>query len=78
MSVVMITGFLVLIVSLVIRLNRDPLPLPEQITLPAGISPVAFTQGEDWFAVVTSDDHILIYDRLTGKLRQDVLVAPAQ
>ena len=30
----------------------------------------------DWFAVVTADDRILIYDRLTGRLRQEVAIAP--
>ena len=33
---------------------------------------VAFTQGGDWVAVVTADDRILIYDRLTARLRQSV------
>ncbi len=70
----MILGFLVLIAALVIRLNADPLPLPDRITLPEGTSAVAFTQGTDWFAVVTDADRILIYDRATGALRQTVVV----
>jgi len=74
LTVVMILGFLVLIAALVIRLNSDPLPLPERISLPDGVSAVAFTQGSDWFAVVTSDDRILIYDRATSQLRQTVQV----
>lgn len=48
--------------------------LPAQITLPDGSKPVAFTQGSTWFAVVTTDDHILIYNR-DGSLRQDIAVA---
>lgn len=72
LTVVMICGFLVLIAALVIRLNADPLPLPARIELPAGTSARAFTQGTDWFAVVTSDDRILIYDRATNRLRQIV------
>jgi len=74
LTVVMILGFLVLIAALVIRLNSDPLPLPDRISLPAGVSAVAFTQGSDWFAVVTSDDRILIYDRATSQLRQTVQI----
>lgn len=70
----MIAGFLTLIGALVIKLNADPLPLPERIALPDGVAPVAFTQGTDWFAVVTDDDRILIYDRTTGQLRQTVVV----
>lgn len=74
MSLVMIAGFLVLIGALVIRLNADPLPLPERITLPEGVTAMAFTQGDDWFAVVTSDDQILIYDRATTRLLQSVMI----
>lgn len=74
LSVVMIAGFLVLIVSLVIRLNADPLPLPDQIALPEGVSATAFTQGEDWFAVVTSINTIMIFDRGTGALTKTVTI----
>ncbi|OUD10378.1 hypothetical protein BVC71_02405 [Marivivens niveibacter] len=74
MAVVMIAGFVVLILTLVIRLNADPLPLPEQISLPDGVSAVSFTQGTDWFAVTTDADTILIYDRGTGALTQTVTI----
>lgn len=72
LAVVMIAGFLVLITLLVIRLNADPLPLPDRITLPEGVTAYSFTQGRDWFGVVTSDDQILIYDRATSTLRQTI------
>jgi hypothetical protein len=49
-------------------------PLPDAITLPDGTEATAFTQGARWYAVVTADDHILIYDRTTGRLLQDVQV----
>lgn len=74
LGVVMISGFIVLIAALVIRLNADPLPLPDRITLPEGVTATAFTQGTDWFAVVTSDNRILIYDRATSALRQEVVI----
>jgi hypothetical protein len=74
LGVVMIAGFLVLIAALVIRLNADPLPLPDRISLPEGVTATAFTQGTDWFAVVTSDNRILIYDRTTSALRQEVAI----
>ena len=70
----MVAGFLVLIAALVMRLNADPLPLPDRITLPDGVSATSFTQGTDWFAVVTDNDQILIYDRATGTLQQTVVV----
>lgn len=80
LTVVMIAGFLVLIGTLVVQLNRRPapLPLPESLTLPDGAVAEAFTQGADWFAVVTTDGRILIYDRASGALRQTVTVEPAR
>lgn len=75
---VMILGFVVLIAALVIRLNADPLPLPDRIALPEGTTARAFTQGDDWFAVVTSGDDILIYDRATGQLRQTITIEAPQ
>ncbi len=81
--VVMIAGFLVLIAALVMRLNADGPPLPDTLALPEGAEAVAFTQGADWYAVVTRNDasrnddggdRILIYDRLTGRLRQEITV----
>ena len=70
--VVMIVGFLTLIAMLVMRLapSTPELPLPGSITLPDGSKAETFTQGRDWFAVVTTDSRILIYDRVTGELRQ--------
>ncbi|MGR3464378.1 DUF6476 family protein [Limimaricola sp.] len=72
---VMIAGFLVLIAALVIRLNAEALPLPERIALPAGTQAMAFTQGTDWIAVVTTDDRVLVYGR-DGALRQQMAIEP--
>ena len=74
LTVVMICGVLVVIVLLVTRLNGTTPVLPDQITLPDGAKVRAFTQGTDWYGVVTSNDEILIYDRLTGALRQTVTI----
>jgi len=74
LAVVMIAGFLVLITLLVIRLNADPLPLPARITLPDGAQAYSFTQGQDWFGVVTTDNQILVYDRATSTLQQTIQV----
>ncbi|WP_320177446.1 DUF6476 family protein [Roseovarius pacificus] len=71
----MIAGLLVIIFLFVTRLGDQPaaLPmLPDTITLPNGAKATAFTQGGDWYAVVTEDDRILIYDRAGGALRQVV------
>lgn len=72
---VMIVGFVVLVGAFLWRLNAPAPILPPAVTLPDGSArPVAFTMAGDWFAVVTADDRILIYDRLTGRLRQTLAV----
>ena len=78
LTVVMIFGLLVIIGLFVTRLGKTsaPLPLPDAITLPDGASPRAFTQGRDWYAIVTSGDEILIYGRASGKLRQTITINP--
>lgn len=70
----MIAGVLVVIFLLVTRFTEKPPALPDTLSLPDGAKVQAFTQGGDWFAVVTDDDRILIYDRVTGQLRQSVQV----
>lgn len=73
LSITMIAGFLVLIALFVTRLRAPPPPvLPDAIVLPEGAEAEAFTMGADWYAVVTKDQRILIYERSTGRLRQSV------
>ena len=68
----MIAGVLIIIALIVIRFYDVPPPLPDKITLPQGAQAISFTQGPDWYAVVTDDRRILIFDRVTGGLRQTV------
>lgn len=71
---VMIAGVILIIALIVIRF-RDPGPqVPEDLTLPADVTPQAVTFGTGWVAVVTDDDRILIYDRVTGRLTQEVAI----
>ena len=70
----MIGGLVVVVTLLVIRFSQTTPPLPDQITLPDGATPQAFTQGDGWYAVVTTDNQILIFDRLTGALKQTVQI----
>ncbi|MEQ6204120.1 DUF6476 family protein [Sulfitobacter sp. HNIBRBA2951] len=74
LTTVMIVGVVVVIGLLVTRLSRDTPVLPSEITLPDGAKAVAFTQAADWYAVVTDADEILVFDRMTGALRQTVVV----
>ena len=77
LTATMILGLLVIVGLLVTRFWSEPdraalPPLPETITLPEGARATAFTQGEGWYAVVTEDGRILIYDRVSGTLQQVV------
>ena len=74
LTAVMICGVLVVIGLLVTRLSSHAPDLPDSITLPDGARATAFTQGEGWYAVVTDGDRILVFDRLTGGLRQTVVI----
>ncbi|MGB8812185.1 MAG: DUF6476 family protein [Paracoccaceae bacterium] len=76
LTLTMIVGVITVVALLVTRMPgamQAPPALPAQITLPDGSKPAAFTQTADWFAVVTTDNHILIYNR-DGTLRQNVVV----
>lgn len=80
---VMIAGFLLIVAMFVIRLSGgdlsgNDLALPDRIALPDATSAEAFTMTRDWYAVVTTDGRILIYDRASGSLRQSITVMPAQ
>jgi len=74
LTATMIVGLLAIVVLLVIRFTTENpvLVMPGSIELPDGAQATAFTQGVDWYAVVTNGDQILIYDRESGDLRQTV------
>ena len=64
----MMVGLVVVVALIVIRLNDNGPTMPEQITLPDGVTATAITIGQGWWAVVTDDQRILIYDQLAGLL----------
>lgn len=74
LTAVMIGGVVLIIALLVIRLNDKPALLPEKVVLPEGVEAKAVTMGESWYAIVTQSNTILIYDRLSGKLLQDIII----
>lgn len=77
LTATMILGITTIVVLLFIRFSQEtpaqtgPI-LPETITLPDGVEAQAVTAGTGWFAVVTTENQILIYDANTGVLRQTV------
>ena len=71
MIVGVITTVWVIVTRMPQAMQRSP-DLPDSIALPDGTRATAFTQGSDWYAVVTATDQILVFDRATGALRQTV------
>jgi len=78
LTATMILGLLAIVALLVIRFSteRPTLTMPASIQLPDGTRATAFTQSVDWYAVVTADNQILIFDRASGQLIQQVDVVP--
>ena len=77
--VVMIFGVLSLVGLVVIRFTQEPDPvLPPKIAMPKGIEAEAVTAGKGWYAVVTRDQRILVFDAGSGALRQEIKIKPAE
>ena len=75
LTVTMIVGLITVVAVFVTRFESgSPVALPDQVTLPEGERACAVTFGPDWYAVVTANDLILIYDRASGDLRQTVTI----
>ncbi len=80
LTATMIIGVVTIIVLIVIRVptairaHPDAVPLPAAISLPNGGEATAFTQGADWYAVVTKSNQILIFNRGDGSLRQTIRI----
>jgi hypothetical protein len=72
LTATMIGGVLLIIVLIVMRFRDVPPALPDSVALPEGEKALSFTQGPDWYAIVTDNDRILIFDRVTGRLQQTV------
>ena len=73
LTLTMIGGIITLVTLIFMRFQDAPVPLglPKSIRLPDGSTPLAFTRSEDWYAVVTNNEQILVYD-LNGVLFQTI------
>ncbi len=76
LTAVMIGGVLVTFALIVIRLSDRTPTLPDQVELPDGAKAQAVTIGNNWYAVVTDDNRILIFDKTTGRQRQEITIEP--
>ena len=71
----MIGGIIALVTLIFIRFQDEanPVALPNSITLPDGTRPVAFTHTRKWYAIITDDDQIMVFDT-GGDLVQTIKV----
>lgn len=74
LTIVMMGGLLVVVGLLVTRFYGDGPDMPTAITLPDGTEATAFTRGTGWYGVVTADQEILIFDDITGQLKQTIQI----
>ncbi|MGV6849477.1 MAG: DUF6476 family protein [Marinibacterium sp.] len=73
LTMVMIGGLLTVVALLVIRgLRPAPLPLPDQIDLPAGARAMSVTYAPDWILVLSDSNELYLFDRVSGRLHQTV------
>jgi hypothetical protein len=74
LTAVMIVGLGLIVTLVVLDYTDRAAPLPEVITLPDGAQARAFTYGKNFYAVVTQDDKILIYDRDSHQLNREITI----
>ncbi|MBC6407316.1 MAG: hypothetical protein GDA40_03905 [Rhodobacteraceae bacterium] len=72
LTLVMIVGIVAITALIVVRLYDTAPVLPDHISLPGGASAIAITHGQGWYAVITQNQDILVFDALTGALRQTI------
>lgn len=82
--ITMIIGVITIVALLVTRLPdgtathlATPPLLPDSLTLPGGLVAEAVTAGKGWFAVITTDQQILIFDA-KGQLVQQLQISGLQ
>ena len=68
----MILGVLAIVALLVIRL-QSPAPGVPSLALPEGVAVQSVSRGADWFAVVTEDGRVLVFDAEGGLSREFAL-----
>ena len=75
LTLTMIGGVITVVGLIVTRMpeafSTSTPQVPTELALPAGAKAAAVTFGKGWTAVVTTDNHILVFGA-DGKLRQDV------
>jgi hypothetical protein len=67
---VMIIGFVIIVCVFVINFRKSPTLIPTALELPSNVNPIAYTQTTNWYAIVTDDDEILIFDNTGNEIQK--------
>ncbi len=67
---VMIIGFVIIVSLFILNFRTSNFSIPATIELSSGVSPVAYTQTKDWYAIITDQDEILIYDKAGNQIQK--------
>ena len=65
LACVMIIGFII-----IVNFQKSHVSIPVTLELQTGINPIAFTQTKDWYAIVTDEHEILIYDNSGNRIQK--------
>lgn len=78
LTITMIVGFVIIVGLFIAKFNAFTAPappaLPDELLLPDGTEAEAFTMTADWYAVVTANGEILVFDRLDGSLKKRIAI----
>ena len=73
LTISMIAGILIIAALLAFKLHSENINFPQTLILPDGTKPIAFTQTQDWYSVITDTNEILIFKN-NGTLIQSIAV----
>ena len=70
LACVMIIGFIIIVSLFVLNFQKSHVPIPVTLELQNGVKPIAYTQTKDWYAIVTDEHEILIYDNSGNRIQK--------
>jgi len=77
LTVSMITGIIIIVALLAVKLRTESINFPQTVILPDGTKPIAFTQTKDWYSIITDADEVLIFKN-DGTLINSILIQEAE
>tara|TARA_B100001758_G_C18348770_1_gene578552 strand:+ start:286 stop:621 length:336 start_codon:yes stop_codon:yes gene_type:complete len=70
LACVMIIGFIIIVSLFVLNFQKSHVSIPVTLELQNGVKPIAYTKTKDWYAIVTDEHEILIYDNSGNRIQK--------